>query len=505
MAQATGGTSLVANYALSARTAARTVEVAWDGTNWVDETSRVLSCSVNHQLLNTPLGLPMLGQGIPSEATLAMDNSDSRYCASYTGSIAQINRPDGIYRVPIRIAMGYSGETLRQFTGEIIEAPGTETLARRVVTFKCLDYAYALRQIKHVTTTTTNRRADSFMATLLNAAHVVDTGFDTHTGRALDKALCVIPYVWSDDENLWEQLGLLAASELGMIHFSKSAEFRFWRTTAFLERADSTASQVTLDRGKAFALGDDLSWRNAYTKVAVESNPWLRSPLTNLYEAQSELVIPPGESLTHWARLRYVTTELVTPVSGTDYNAVSSGMMDLSANLTVTLTEYAQQAKLVMENANATQAVYVLNLTIRGYPLIGEQADKDEYDATLTPAKVPGEKVYTVSGNHYIQTMPQQALLGSRLRDLLQRPRRLFGWRGPLCPWLELGDRVTLQDSAHGIDEDALVLNMAINADGARQDMELVLLPVANLYPYSDYFIWGTSAYANSGSDKAYY
>ncbi|NLD45417.1 MAG: hypothetical protein GX657_18220, partial [Chloroflexi bacterium] len=308
-----------------------------------------------------------------------------------------------------------------------------------------------------------------------------------------------------DDENLWEQLALLAASEAGLIHFSKEAEFRFWRQTAFLERADSTASQVTLNRAKCTALGDDMSWRNAYTKVEVESNPWLRGPITNLYEAEAELVIEPGETITHWARLRYVATDIIEPVSGVDYNAVSSGMMDLSGDLTITMTAYAQQAKLELTNANAAQAVYVLDLVLRGYPLIGEQADKDEYEQTLTPPKVPGEKVNTVSGNHFVQTKAQAALLGSRLRDLLQRPRRLYAWKGAHCPWLELGDRVTLEDSGTGVDEDMLVLGLEIAAGVTDQTMTLTLLPVENLYPYDAYFVWNTSDYADSGSDKAYY
>jgi len=95
--------------------------------------------------------------------------------------------------------------------------------------------------------------------------------------------------------------------------------------------------------------------------------------------------------------------------------------------------------------------------------------------------------------------------MGTRLRDLLQRPRRLIGWSGPLCPWLELGDRVTLVDAAHGFNEDYIVLNLVITASAQDMSMDLTLLPVANLFPYSGYFVWGTSPYADTGSHRSYY
>ena len=505
MAQSTSGTSLVTNYASPSRVAARTVEVCWDGTNWVDETSRVQSLRIRHQLLNEALGLPMLGQGLTSDATVTLDNRDGRFSTTLAGSIAQTNRPDGIYRVPIRIAMGYSGETLRQFTGEVITAPGAEALGRRTVTFQCQDYSFALQQIKHRSVLTADDRPDEVMGALLDVADGADALFAAATTRNLDYALAVIPYTWQDDENVWEELGLLAASEAGMIHFSKEAEFRFWRQTAFIERAHSLTSQVTLDRSGAVELANDASWRNAYTKVIVEATPWQYGPLVAAYQAEAEIVVEPGQTVTHRARYAHPMLWIQTPVEGDDYRAVSAGMGDLSSDLTLGITSYAQQATITLENNNASQAIFVIGLQVRGYPLEGRGDDKVEFEANLSPAKVPGEKDYVVPQNPYLQTRYQVELVGSRLRDLLQRPRRLYAWKGAHCPWLELGDRVTLEDSGTGIDEDMLVMGLEIAAGVTDQTMTLTLLPVANLYPYTSYFRWGVSSYANSGSARAYY
>jgi hypothetical protein len=505
LAQSTAGTSLVANYAAPSRVAARTVEVCWDGTNWVDETSRVQSLHIRHQLLNEALGLPMLGQGLASDATVTLDNRDGRYSPALAGSMAHTYRPDGLYRVPIRISMGYSGEVLRQFTGEIIEAPGSERLGRRTVTLRCQDYSFALMQIKHKSALSLDDRPDEVMAALLDVADAADPLFAAHTSRALDYALSVIPYVWQDEDNLWEELGYLAASEAGMIHFSKEGAFRFWRQTAFVERAHSLASQVTLDRSKATEIGDDASWRNAYTKVIVEASPWQYGPLVVAYQAQAEIVVEPGQTVTHYARYSHPMLWVQPPVEGDDYRAVNAGMSDLSGDLTVGITSYAQQAEITLTNASASQAIYVVGLQVRGYPLEARADDKVEFETTLTPPKVPGVKEYVVPQNDWLQTRYQAELVGTRLRDLLQRPRRLYAWVGPLCPWLELGDRVTLVDATTGLNEAMLVMALEISAGATDQTMALTLLPVADLYPHTSYFRWGVSSYANSGSARSYY
>ncbi|NLF35506.1 MAG: hypothetical protein GX585_06030, partial [Clostridiales bacterium] len=203
-------------------------------------------------------------------------------------------------------------------------------------------------------------------------------------------------------------------------------------------------------------------------------------------------------TVTHWARLSHVVDSIVTPEAGTDYQAVSAGMADLSDSLSVTLTPYAQQAKLEFENTHASQAVYVLRMKLRGVPLIGYGDDKKEFVSEL--AALPGQKELVISGNAFLQTHRQAVMAGTRLRDLLQQPRRLVGFEGPLCPWLELGDRVTLPNAI-----EALVVSLSISSAPTVMNMRLVLLPVDGLFPYTSYFTWGASSYADADSGRAYY
>jgi len=171
--------------------------------------------------------------------------------------------------------------------------------------------------------------------------------------------------------------------------------------------------------------------------------------------------------------------------------------VDLSSDVTLDpFTSYAQQADLVFTNVNPYHIAYVLGLIIRGYPLTGEQSQQQ---------RVAGDKVLNVQGNPYLQTVAQRERLTAFLNDRLKTARRLWGYAGPMCPWLELGDRVTVTSSPQGIDADAWVVAIRGAGDQTTLTMEMILLPCAGVYPHSDYFILGSSDYADSGSDKVFY
>ena len=501
MAQDISATNLDTNWAADGHTVTFKVEMDWGRTDsWTDETAYVLSARLNVSIYDRGLGLPALGETMPASGTIRLKNDTNRFSPD-KGTIAAI--ADGIYRVPVRIEAGYvdsvnGAERLRQFTGEIEAAYESEATGQKIVVCECKDAGVPLLQYKHTTVMATDQRTDTFIGTLLTAAGITDT--------ALEAGFAEIPYAWVDTENLWAEIVRVAAAEGGLVHFAKDGECRFWRLTHFLEDADSTTSQATLDRGNAWYLDDTISWRDCYTGVLVEWIPREVGALSVLYQAHEPIAVRPGETVEHDALFQYPATAIETPAADTDYYAVSAGMADLSADLTLSTTAYAQRATLEFANGNATHTMYILDLQVRGYPLEAEEAQSIERDATLTPAKVPGVKVYPVTGNNYLQTLGQAHLLAGYLRDRLQRPRRLITWDGPACPWLEPGDRVRIDNADAGISEQycyVLSIDQTLSAQGYRQS--LLCLPVDNVFAYTDYFRLGTSAWANSGSHKVGY
>jgi len=94
--------------------------------------------------------------------------------------------------------------------------------------------------------------------------------------------------------------------------------------------------------------------------------------------------------------------------------------------------------------------------------------------------------------------------MGPYMRDRLQRPRRIFEWRGPACPWLELLDRVTLSHQTMspnpGTNTDCYVVGIEESyAVGAMWMQSLILLPVTDVFRRTDYFLIGTTAYGSYG------
>jgi len=504
VAQATGGTSLVANWEAASRVVAIKVEMQWDGANWVDETSRVLAAAWGDSLLAEREGLPLLGQTPPAQASLELDNNDGRYSPDVAGSMAQTHYPNGIWDLPVQISAGFydgvTAELLRQFTGRAYHAQELEStaqggIARRVM-MSLWDESAPLRQLKRTTEMYIDQRPDEIMDTELTAAAVASYSLDIGMG--------VIPWAWLDEENLWEQLSEIAAADGGWLRATKEGETVFERVTHWLEGTDHTSSQASVTTGRAWRMEDAINHKDLYSEVVVAYTPRTLGALDTVYSAREAIEVPPGETVERVCRYQVPALYVISPVVDTDYTALRAGGTDARADLTVSMTDYANQATIELTNANANHAVWVLNLKLRGYPVDAE--DEEQVSESSGAGEISGDKIYRLSHNDYLQTKVQADRLAGFLRDRLGRYRRLWGFECVLAPWLEVGDRVTLTNAEAGIDEDAyLVQYEASYRVGQMLLMRGVLLPVENLFGADGYFVIGTSATKDAGSDPLFY
>ena len=514
MAQSIAGTDLATTWAASSARIAVRVRCDWNkdgdyGDAYEDVTSRVASLSISHALYNQLSGLPVLGGNRPSSATLQLLNEDRWFspdnAAGLAGTYADLAY--GIYRIPITIELGYyygaTPEYLTQFVGEIEGVDESESHGAAMVNVACTDNSIGLLQYKESTTVTQDALPSTAIATLLVAAGVLVYDLDT--------ALAEVPYSWLDDENIWEECQQLAQADGGMFYMSKGGTPTFRRMTAPVERADSTVSQATLSEGNSAFYRNSIAWRDCYTGVIAEWAGRYLGTVAELYRAPGPIAIPPGVTVTEECRFRYPAMAVVTPEYGVDYQAITSGPNTVAygvAGVQIVVTAYGQRADVAITNNLTADTLYLTNLVLRGYPLLGEEAQQKRWDQTL--ALIDGEKVYPIRGNPYVQTQEQVERVGAFMRDRLQRPRRMLVWKGAACPWLEMLDRVTLSHHTMtpnpGVDLDCYVVGMNMSysaAAGWLQD--LTLLPVAGVFAYDDYFIIGTSVYADAASDKVAY
>jgi len=170
---------------------------------------------------------------------------------------------------------------------------------------------------------------------------------------------------------------------------------------------------------------------------------------------------------------------------------------------TTSVTEYGQRVDLAIKNNLTYDTLYICNLVLRGFPLIGDEAQEVRFEQGAL-GEVVGTKVYSLQGNPYTQTREQAERVAQYMRDRLQQPRRVFMWQGPACPWLQMLDRVTLSHNTMapnpGVNVDCYVMgnNMSYAAGGMWRQ-ELILLPVTDVYARSDYFLIGTTEYGSHG------
>lgn len=498
MAQAIPG-AMAATWNAGTAKPSALVEIQWDGTNWIDETSRVASLSITSALYDQSIGLPGLGQAQAGSMTLTLDNYDNRFSPDNAGSPIHASIASGIWRIPIRATLGYGADQLRQFTGWI-EAPAEwHSDTEKTVSLDCIDNSYTIQQFKHSSVVVSDQRADQFIGTLLTAAGI------TGGARALDRGLSIIPWSYVDRENVWAQCQQIADADGGWCYCDELGVFRFERMSHWLEGADHTASQVTLTNGACWWMGDSISWQNAYSAVEVEYVPRYTGQYSDLYTASRPLRVDANDTLEQECCFSQSAIMATTPVVWVDYYPLTAGMRRVESGISVAMTTYGQRATLTFTNTNA-YPVYVLDLVIRGVPLLADDAQQERAESSLG---IVEDKELTISGNFWLQTKAQASCKAGFLRDRLQRQRRLLSWRGPCAPWLQLGDRVTVQNPDSGVNLAAYVVGkeLAYRAEDMFE-MMLALLPVAQMYGIDDadsYFLLGTSLAKDVDSDKAFY
>jgi len=109
---------------------------------------------------------------------------------------------------------------------------------------------------------------------------------------------------------------------------------------------------------------------------------------------------------------------------------------------------------------------------------------------TTAAGYIADTREYPIRQNRYIQFEAQADRLATFLRDRFERIPCLFPINGaPAKPWLELGDRVTGQETDSGINHEAYIVGMSQRLDESHGYlMDLTLLEASTLYPISTYF-----------------
>ena len=501
------GTNLATNWAAASATPCFRLRVKWDGTNWTDESNYLLSASLKSRLVGTMRDLSGLGRVPPASMNVMLMNpyvtgEGYRYSPENAAGPLYSYISSGLYRFEVELECGYvdsvAGEQrLVQFTGYIELPTVLDSLRQQVVMFVCSDMAAPLQEQPYYGALLVNQQTDEIIEALLD-----DVGY---TNRDLDSGLSVVPWYWSKGDYVWDELQDVAASEGGWFYFAKDGEARFETMTHWLVGTDHTASGLTLDEDDWTLFQVSTDWRNAYHAIEMEYQVYGVGELDVLYRYAEDFVLAPEETRTLHAEFYRPAYDIVTPVADTDYRAVSAANASMNSVFDITVTDYAGKAVIVIENQSTTQDLYVTGLQLRGWPLVGGPQQMVRLESSL--GLVPEDKVLQPSRNLNMQSYVQASLVAHLLRDWLERPRRMYRVNVPCPCWLELGDRITLENEDAGLDEDMYVvgLDQTLDVRSGRYSALLTLLACIDLFPYDSYFTWGVSAYADADSKPLFY
>lgn len=506
MAQSIAGTNLASNWHSPVAEPVVRVYADWDldgDYSDADEdiSGYVLRVSIAHRLLDAVYGLPVLGGGRVSTASLTLLNPAHRFtpenASGLAGTYASIAQRKA-YRVPVKIEMGYrdavnGAEVLTQFVGQVENADPNERAGQRMLVYTCKGLDGFIERHRIYSTVREDQRVDQLIAHYLTAAGL--------TAQQLDKAVTTLPFAWANGEPLLDLLRAFAAADGGWLYWDKAGVARYERATHWLESADSLTPQATLTGAVATQQRNEALYRNVFSSVRASYTPMARGPLRVVYTNDDVVEVPPAASTTITCEFTQPCSTVRTPVVQTDYSPASPAGSDMASHCSLTMTATATRAELTVTNSHASIPLYLYRLRIRGYIIAVGDAQEVRAETALT--LIDGQRDHEVS-NPWLVRPEQAAFVARRMLTLLERPREIVTWTGRLCPWLELGDLVTVQNSAQGLDTTAYVVGLHPSYAGGALRMDAELLPQANVFPGGDYFALGTSKY-QTPSDRVYF
>lgn len=511
MAHDLTGTNIAANGAALSRTICYDLRIAWGRTadtwpsDWTtqatNENARLRDVAWDRRLaLNKSLAF---GQTPLATMRLTLDNHDQRFSpyntagALYTLISASTTSPGGetvrypqMWQVPVRLRMGFvdatnGNELLTVFSGLIDTVDDSFGLDGDTVTLTCLDRGAALLDRKASTTVRADWRSDDIIRYLVATLGGIPVG-------SIDRGTFVVPFWWLDDEGIWSEVQQIAQADGGLAFFDEYGAFQFKNAAWWATSPYSLISRATLDADHFQTLSPVVDYKALATKAIVEYQPRSHGGEQTIWRSDTTLVLPAGET-TVQARFSYPATMIMDVAYPVDWVPVTGGGIDMHEYVSVEIANaQGQRADLVFSNS-AAQTIFVPKMQLRGLVLLG--GPQEQIEEVVESPLVP-EKVEKISGNPYMQTRAQAQMAALLTASRMRYPRLTYKSTGPALPWLQLGDRVTIDATPLSSARYAIVTGLSFAwSPTAPWTMTLDSIDVAALYEYDNYHVIGSDDY----------
>lgn len=531
MAQDTTGTNLKATATATSRKLSARLMLDWDDvgfdaypTGWHDETEYLLEAWGEMRAISWQRGAAGVGGGVSAMTRVRLRNPDLgaqgfRFSSSNTAGPLYAKLGEGkVNMVRAILECGfYDGATperLRQHTGYVVSA--TENYAGRSITLELRDRAADSVLARASTALYENISAREYLAILvaLFGKDPVAPG-----DRIFDRGAVEPQFQWLDDESIWDEIAIVAEAQAGRVWFDKDGQLHFDDSTHWAKGAantwdDPTISQAVFTVSSFADLQPTYSLDSVFNHVIIEYSPRYPAFLQPVYTASEIVVVDAGETdKSHTAQFHDPSLGgVIEPVAKYDYRAFTAGGQDMTDQVTVTVAEtFGGSAKLLISNSNIYYSAHLTKLQLRGTPLLSDASVKYEVEDGASIARY-GRRTWTMRRNPYVHSEAHASMLADFMLSRFKSPIQTVALRGvPARPWLEVGDRVTIQEAKTGINADYYLTEIRWRYRAGGYTMDLTGIRVSDLFPegwgvpgpgIKPYFVVGESQY---GANKRLY
>ena len=497
--------------------------IKWDGSNYVDESSRLISATGNYAI-NAPGTPTVAGSGIISQCTLMLGNHDGRYSTNNAAGYVYLNGGSfGKYHhreMYLNVSIDGGSNYHRVFSGVIVEineiapTPGEAG----TVAIDCRDYSELFLNTR--VSTPTNAvvslyTGDSTESDVIEAFMGQD-GIGLTTGGGgltLDAGMFVVPFAWMDDESPIEECWNVASAAGGWFYADVWSEsqpaFVYRNAQHWVTAAISTSApdnELRRENGDYRQLQVKYDHSELYRDVTVEWSARKVGSTDTVWEPEEPIIVPASSSKTVTATFRTPVYDIETLT----YSAATSGGIDISGSVSHALgTEYAQRVDVTFTNAHATYAAILKNVVMTGKPIEGgpdgeittESSHAHWADVTT------GLKKRAIRSSLWVQTETHADVLSQMLADVHEAPAAVYTITGVLGdPQRKLGQKLRLYDDTafDTANEKAYItsLDFSLGLTGYMQNITAIDSEVMYAYTESDpgYFVIDTNRISiNSG------